>query len=620
MGVFDDIVSVGKTAFGYTPQGFLINKVTDLAGSLDPAKGYNAAAAGISGLAPEVRDFSDTQWNRQMGGLNMARGSMAPSDYAWSTMYGANNPGSMENAFNSYGIQGMATPNATAGAYGQYQDYMGQSPMTYGAMNRASGMAGSNADYSQYQNGLNGSGNANNFYNKNQGQYAQPGAGENFYAQNQQNFNRQPGTMAVYDNFSGQLYQPGRSEGYTNDWSGSNDKIGTAMSSALQAQGPTRLEGAQGDQVGNMYQNANNVNRFSRSAMPQLQGPGAYENFVTSDINGTNPALAMERQEGLASLNQEMARRGHFNSGGADVALGKFTGTMEAKDYENRAQRAQQAQQMQLGRLNQGLQTAQAGSGETMAQAQGLQGLATTQDAQRLDRSQFLTNSALSAADKNIAQQGMNMQAASQSDAARNARLNTLQGMASAGDQSWNAQQQMAGNFANQAQSDQLARLQGGEQAGQAADAGAYQRLMGQYSMGQQANDQNLARAQFQYQMGQGADATNLARYGMMGQFGNMADTQTQNEYTNYMNAANQSQTATAGRMRDAMNGRSGIDTTNAGLFNAFYGNGGQLSAQPFSDYVNMLTNSYGLQAQGGQARTNALMGLANIGLKATGA
>jgi len=586
---------------------------------------YEDAAAGLRGLAPEIKAFSDTQWNRQMGGLDKAQGYLGDAMNYWQSAYGSRGPGAMENAWSQVGNKYL-NPTASSGALNDYQRFMGQGPMSYDFANRASGLAGGQVDYSGLSNQLAGSGQASQFWAQNQGRFGAPGAAESWWAQNQGTFNRPAASREVYDQFGAQLYGPGRAEQFQvtgPSWGSTDEKIATAMGYAQQAQAPTRLEGAQGAEVGNLYRGANNVNQFAGSAMPQLQGRGVYEQFVESDIYGNNPAMEMERRKGLASINQEMARRGHFNSGGANTAIGEFLGTLGAKTYEGRAQRAQQAQGMQLSRLGEGRQLAQAGSGERMGQAQGLQGLASTQDAQRLDRQQFGANTALSAADKNIAQQNTNLQAeqlklqaAANADSSRNARLQTLQGMASAGDDAWMRQQQLAGQFANQAQSAELARLMGGMNAGNMADQGQLARLMAQFQMGSQANDQNLARGKFQFDMGQGLDATNLARYGMLGQFSNMADTNNRAALDSYFRAAGGAQDAESARLRDAMSSLSQLAGGQANLVAGFYGAGGQLSGQSFSDYINALANAYSLQAQGGAARAQVPFQLANMGIQ----
>lgn len=597
----------------YDPRN-LVGGASAGAKAVDPAKPFNDAAGSLQALAPEIRGFSDTQWQRQMQGLGQAQGAYNPSQSFWDSTYGTPGSGRQEQAFNAFGGQFM-NPSSASGAYGQMNQYMQGQPLSYNAMNRANGMAGTTVDYSSLSNQLQGPGGAQNYYAQNQGGFGSPGSMESFYAQNQNNLNRSPSSMEVYDQFSSQLYGPGRSESHqvtAPSWGSTSEKLADAMGYSTQAQGQTRLEGAQGAEAGNLYRNASNVNRFSQSAMPQLQNKGTYEQFVESDIGGYNPELARSTNQGLARVNQEMARRGHFRSGGADTAVGEFLGSQAAADYQNKANRAQSAQGMQMARLGEGRQLAQAGSGETMGQAAGLQGLAGTQDAQRLERQQFGANTALAAADKGIAMQntnltaeGLKLQAANNADSQRNARLNALQGMAGAGDQAWQSQQQMAGNFANQAQSAQLARMMGGMNAAGQGDQNSLARLQAQYGMQSGANDQNLQRGQFQFNMGQQADQGDLARMLGLNNAANANDATGMAKLNAYFaQAGNADQ-----RTKDAMSSLFGINNAQAGQYGQFYGQGGQLSGQSFSDYINALTNAFGLKAQGGQARTNAAMG-----------
>ena len=171
--------------------------------------------------------------------------------------------------------------------------------------------------------------------------------------------------------------------------------------------------------------------------------------------------------------------------------------------------------------------------------------------------------------------------------------------MATAGDQSWNQQQQLGMQAANQAQSQALARLQGGMQSGQMADQGQLQRLQAQYGMGNQANDQNLQRAQFGFQMGQQTDQGDLARMQALMQGGSAADVSRRAGLNDYF--------AQAGivdqRQKDQLAQLFGINGAQAGLYGGFYGMGGQLSGGMYEGGLNALTNSYGLNAQGAAAQ-----------------
>lgn len=604
----------GQAAFG--PAGKVYNNMQDAAG-----RPYEQAAAGAMGLGGMAQGFSDEQWTRQMEGLGRAQGAYNPSQSFWESTYGTPGSGRQEQAFNAYGGQ-FLSPSSSSGAYDQMNQYMQGQPMTYGAMNRAHGMAGSAVDYSGLSNQLQGPGSAQNFYMQNQGGFGGPGAMESWYAQNQNSMNRSPSSMEVYDQFSSQLYGPGRSESHQvtgPSWGSTDEKVSAAMGYANQAQGQTRLEGAQGAEVGNMFRGANNVNQFSQSAMPQLQNKGTYEQFVESDIGGYNPELARSTNQGLARVNQEMARRGQFNSGGANTAIGEFLGSQAAADYQNKANRAQSAQGMQMARLGEGRQLAQAGSGETMGQASGLQGLAGTQDAQRLERQQFGANTALAAADKGIAMQntnltaeGLKLQAANNADSQRNARLNNLQGMASAGDDAWMRQQQMAGNFAGQAQTAQMARLMGGMSAGQMVDQGQLQRLQAQYGMQSGADDRNLQRGRFQFDMGRQADEGDLARMLGLNTAANASDRAGIDRLKAYFEqAGNVDQ-----RTKDAMSSLFGINDAQGGQYGQFYGQGGQLSGQSYADAIDAMANAYGLRAQGGAARAQLPFQLAGLGIQ----
>lgn len=567
----------------------------------DAGAPYDSASRGIAGLGRASYDYSNKQWDRQMQGLGGALSQYNPARGWFDATYGGaeSGPGAMEKAFSNYG-QDYMNPSASSGALGKYQSYMDQGPLAYNFANMGAGLAGGAVDYGQYQSQLNGPGNAQNFYQQNQGGFSQPGSMENWFSQNGNNFNRETNAMNAYDQYSNQLAGAGRAEQFQPQ---------DVMQGRLYAEAAQRRLGDPGStdkmagEVGNYARNANDTSNYAQGQMRTLQGPGAYENFVQSDIMGNNPALAMERQEGLASLNQELARRGHFSSGGAGQALGKFEGTLAAKSYENRANRAQQAQGMELARIGQGTQTAQASAQGKLAQGSALQSLGGQQDTMRNAREGLGLQAASLASGENLASQRLGLDSATAADQAKNARLNTLQNMASAGDQSWLNQQNAAGNFANQSQQAALARLMGGQNASNMSDQGSLARLMAQYGMSNQANDQNLQRGQFMNNMGLSLDQNNMARYGMLGNMSNMADTQRMNGLNQYFGAANNAQSAQTQRMRDAMQAIYGLNNAQANQYNNFYGNGGQLAGSSFDSGINAMANAYGLSAQGAAAR-----------------
>lgn len=582
----------------------------------DPANPYNSAANSIDGVAGMAGDFSNTQWQRQMGGLQGALGQMQPSQDYWNQAYGGNAPGDMEQAFSQMGGQFFGS-NQSQGTANDFRNYMQQSPLSYQAANNANAMAGGKVDYSGLSSQMQGPGNASQFYAQNQGQYGNAGAGESWFAQNGKNFNNAPESMNVYQQFGSQLYGPGRAESFNPQNVNAGGAYGGQLDSRFSG-GSNVDQGAR--EIGGYARSADDVTNYAASQMGSLQGPGVYEQFVQSDIMGNNPAHEMAMKEGLGAVNQEMARRGHFKSGGAGAAIGKFVGNMEAADYQNRANRAQAAQGMQLSRIGAGQGLSQASAQGKLAQGGALQNLSNSQDNAKLGIEGLRLNAAQLASQEGLANQRLGLDAATASDQSRNARLNTLSGMAQTGDQQWLAQQQAAGNLANQSQQSQLQRLQGGMNASNMVDQNNMQQVMNQFQMANTGNNQDLQRAQFQFQMGQGMDAANLARYGMMGQLGNQADQNQMNQLVNYMNAANQSQQSQQGRLQNAMSARQGIDQTMAQLYGGFYGQGGQLSGQSFSDMMNAMANSAQLRSQGQAAGQQQLFDWASLGVKAYGA
>ena len=135
---------------------------------------------------------------------------------------------------------------------------------------------------------------------------------------------------------------------------------------------PTYQEPGFGETVGyrtyQSLQQPGEMSQFAQGQGRQLEDPGMYEQFVQGAMSGNDPALELARREGLASINQEQARRGHFESTGADKQVSDFNARLEADRYRQMADMARGSQEMQMGRLAQGQGLAAGTSGERMAQ------------------------------------------------------------------------------------------------------------------------------------------------------------------------------------------------------------------------------------------------------------
>lgn len=673
---------------------------------------YGGAAAGARQVSGGFADLANTQWDRMQQGLDKAQGAYAPSQALWNQSYGSPQTSNLNNwlgqNYQQFGDQRSLTqPSNSTGAM-QQVDYSMQDPSwtQTAASNQMATLGGNNSqDYyqrmgSQYQQPTA----VSSAYQP--GNYQQPGAGEDFYSQNSLAYGQNKKAADVYLQYGSQLATPGQSEGMKyrdttqmqgfagglpgqqgigqtnrdaqglqNIYAGANNtqrmspQLEASYQNAAYTQRSTpELQGIYNDanrtqamspELQARTRGADDVARFAGQQMPGLGRQGLYEQFVQSDITGRNPLLERGLDQGLARVNQEMARRGHFDSGGAATGIGNMVGQFEAQDYQNRADRAQSAQQMELSRIGQGQSLAGASaqnklaisqqlqglagqtsqerlaqgnalqglagqnsqellgqsaglqglygqmSGERMAQGQAFQGLAGQRDAETMGRLGQQLSANQFASGESLANSQGRLQYAAQGDQARLARLMGLSGMASAGDQSGinalNAQQGAAQN----AQAMQLARLQGGMGAANMVDQNRLAMLQGGMGAASTADASKLAQANSIYNMYQGVDQQRLAQQQLYGQLANQSDQQRlqaeQQQLSRLMagqSAYGAVDTQNQQRMNDGFAARFGLDTNQANLYGQFYNNGSQMYGGSMTNSLNALGNSYGLQAQ----------------------
>lgn len=566
----------GRLGLGIASGG--LSEVNNYLGG-QASQGFDTASQGAQGAQQGYGDLANWNWDQAMGGLDQANSAYNPSNAYWNATYGNQGPNALQQWWsqnqNQFG-------NQTQGdrTMGQFRNYMTQPTASNSAYQNAQSalggyQTGSQSYASRFGDQLQNRSAAEQAYNP--GQYAAPGAAEQF------------GSFAM-DALGG------RSRAANLQYQDVNNMGNFAKGLAgQQGQGAT----AQGSpEIGNYYRGANDVSQYAAGQMGALQGPGQYEQFVQQDINGTNPQLQRETDQGLARINQEMARRGGFSSGAADTSIGNFLGSQAAADYQNRASRAQSAQQMQLGRVGAGQSLAQASAQSELAQGQGLQGLAGQTDTEAMARLQQQMQ----------AQQG----ASGEAQANRQGALS----YATAGDQSENARIQALSGVMGQSQQMQLARLQGGMNAAGQSDSGMLNRMNAGFGMQQGADQSQLARAMGLYGMAQGSDQASMSQYGMLGNMSNQMD---QNSLARLMGAGGMAGSV-AGmneqQMNDAFRSRFGLDQANAGNIGNFYGMGMQGYDTAQGNSMNALANYYGLLGQGQQASAAVPWQMASLGVQ----
>lgn len=581
-------------------------------------KPYEKAAQGARDVAQDANRFSGEQWGRQMEGLDKAWGAYGGADSYVNNWMRAQGPGAMQQWWNENDAR-FSQPTASSGLWDRYQQqYMNQPSQTRGSFGQAYNMIGGESGQQQFLRDYGGvlSGQRSQgeqAYSRNQRFYDDPSKSEDMYGHLDATYKQMQSSAEKRNQDQlAELKAAGRSEMFRPETVSKMDAFQQALPGM---QGRAQMESSAPELQG-YYRGAGDVSDFYNSQRGALQGPGTFEQFVQADIGGYNPAMARAKDQGIARINQEQARRGGFRSGAADVAIGNFLGEMEAREYDQRAQRAQQAQQMQLGRIGQGGQLAQASSQGRLAQGSALQGLAGARDTEKRARIDQYMNATQAASNEGMANQRMQLDA---NVAADNARLARLKAGADVGAQGYSQQlAALQGLQGAGAQSDQalLSRLAGSQAGAGASDAAMMNRFntLGDWTRGVDAN--NLARASGIYGMGQGVDQIDMARWGQAGQLAGNRDQAHLAQLLGGGNMAGQAQGYGDKRMNDVFQALYGLGQGRAGTVQGFYGQGGQLSGQSMQDAWNALLNSYGLEAQGGAARAQLPFQVAGVGIQ----
>ncbi len=599
--------------FGKDPAHLFTDDPADVAAA-------NTASAGARGVADMAGAYSREQWDRQMQGLSGALGAYGPSQQYWQSTYGNQGPGQMEQWWNQ-NKQGFTAQPLQQQAYNGYQDWMqnGVNATQQGA-NAANGyLAGPTASsqaWNQMGQGLqnySGPQNGQNALNYGMADYQKAGQGENYYAQNKGKYDQETNSQASYEYLSRQLQNESDADSYFRNSRGKvsdqemRDKA-NLMRHQSWAEGQTALQANEGENKG-YARNANQLQDYYNSQQGALQGPGQYEQFVTADINGANPAFQRQRDEGIAKINQEMARRGTFNSGGAMTAIGNYTGALDAADYENRANRAKSAQEMQMSRIGQGLQGAGQVSALDVQRGAALGSLDTQSEQAQAARQSIGLQAEQNMLQAEQARNRLDLDSAKMSGDSQMARLMAQNQMAGQADANNLGLLNAGQNAASDAQSQMLQRLMGYQnsanqvdQTRQSSDAQSLARMMGSYQMAQGSDASNLGRASQLFNQGQGIDANMMSRYAQQGNMAQGIDQQTLAQLLGGGKLAGEAQSAEQQRMMQAMNSLFGINDAQAGQYGQFYGQAGQLSGEQMTDAFSALMQSYGYAVSGNES------------------
>lgn len=595
-------------------------------GSLDYFSGKQGlahAAAGAKDVSDQTLAFSKEQWERMMQGLAGAQGAMTPAQNQFNNTYGQQGPSNSQNFFNQSQAS-FGTPSAQSKTFQNFSNWANDpanNATQHGATKASQFMTGPTASSTAHKEmggvlqGYNAPDAGKRQFANSQPTYNQAGAGESWYDQNRPKLDARTGAEIAYGTASGQLGTPGRSEQFqvqapTNLHQGNDARQSWANGPGLGEQNVAENKG--------FIRGASQAGDYFASQRGALEGPGAYENFVSQDISGTNPELDRARRKSAANINQDMARRGHFDSGGAAIALGESEGAFQAADYQNRAQRAQTAQQMQMGRIGTGGSLAGQAAGTDISRGTALHGIDMGNEAAQLARREFGLRADQATSGEGLAGQQLGLQAAGQADSSQLARLQSLSGIGAQADNSSLQRLQLGQNAANDAQSQQLNRLRDAQAGANSVDstqlAGddmALKRMLASFNMAQGADDSNQTRANALFDQGQKIDQAALERFKMMGDQASSLDNNDLARLLGQGGLAKNADEMEQQRMRDAFLAQLGISKENAGLYSDFFGKGGALSGSAFSDGMNALANSYGLAGKAKNATSDFLMQLA---------
>jgi hypothetical protein len=102
---------------------------------------------------------------------------------------------------------------------------------------------------------------------------------------------------------------------------------------------------------------------WDNSHLSQYDKPTDLETFANQQLNGNNPYYQRMQQQGDDAINQQMAARGHYNSGGALDRLGNYNGALGAAQFKDMGDLLGAAGGMGLNRLNSGANVAGASQG-----------------------------------------------------------------------------------------------------------------------------------------------------------------------------------------------------------------------------------------------------------------
>lgn len=98
---------------------------------------------------------------------------------------------------------------------------------------------------------------------------------------------------------------------------------------------------------------------YGQSHLGGYDTPTALENFANQQLAGDNPYYQRLMQQQNDTINQQMAARGNYNSGGALTALGNADAALNAQQFKDMGDLLGQSSALGLNRLGAGINAAE---------------------------------------------------------------------------------------------------------------------------------------------------------------------------------------------------------------------------------------------------------------------
>lgn len=441
---------------------------------------------------------------------------MGAANTYWGNMM---KPSKQEGAYGNI-MTRMYQPTQGSGAYQGYQNWAGNDNVVSNAYGGVQSYMGQGTGLSKALGQLpTGRSASENFYYNNAGQFTHPGSTQDFYNANKGKFGAPGQALSLLQ--GGDYDTRGRTEGL--QLSDVNLLGEFAAGNQKRMMAPSRIDEGAGE-IGGLYRSSDRTEGWSDSQLGSLAGPGMFEDFAAQTLADDNPYLERIRDKSNARLNQEMARRGSFKSGGAVDRLGNQNAELDAQIFAQKADLAERAQGMGLQRIGAGTGLAQAGDQGGLARGGALSGLAGQRDQELRDRETNMLAAQQAASQEAFGNRRLQLDLAGAADQTWLGRMSGKSGLAKSADDYTRSGQRIELDAAQGADDVRLRGLEGmGKYAGQADDArGADSERRLKYS----ALDDELGLKKQEFGYGSALDLGkyNLDKYGSLVDLGLKVD------------------------------------------------------------------------------------------------